>query len=184
MIATASSMTSRLRSPRKSILSRPIASIGPIEYWVTVLYARSGLPFPSPFPFGRSAVLGELQRHDLLQRPVGDHDRGGVDRVVPDDALQALGGVEDLLRIRVGVIGALELLTGLQALLEARAPAEDRLGDLLGQTVAGRVVIAEDSRRVPDGGAGRHLAEGDDLGDALAAVLVGDVSDHTLPPAD
>ena len=50
MIATASSITSRLRSPRKSILSRPISSIGPIEYWVTVLYARSGLPFPSPFP--------------------------------------------------------------------------------------------------------------------------------------
>ena len=37
MIATASSITSRLRSPRKSIFSSPISSIGPIEYWVTVL---------------------------------------------------------------------------------------------------------------------------------------------------
>ena len=37
MIATASSITSRLRRPRKSIFSRPISSIGPIEYWVTVL---------------------------------------------------------------------------------------------------------------------------------------------------
>ncbi len=35
-------------------------------------------------------VLGELQRDDLLQRPVGDHHRGGVDRVVADDPLEAL----------------------------------------------------------------------------------------------
>ena len=38
MISTASSITSRLRRPRKSIFSRPISSIGPIEYWVTILY--------------------------------------------------------------------------------------------------------------------------------------------------
>ena len=37
MISTASSITSRLRRPRKSIFSRPISSIGPIEYWVTIL---------------------------------------------------------------------------------------------------------------------------------------------------
>ena len=37
MISTASSITSRFRRPRKSIFSRPISSIGPIEYWVTIL---------------------------------------------------------------------------------------------------------------------------------------------------
>ena len=37
MMSTASSITSRFRSPRKSIFSRPISSIGPIEYWVTIL---------------------------------------------------------------------------------------------------------------------------------------------------
>ena len=37
MISTASSITSRLRRPRKSIFSSPISSIGPIEYWVTIL---------------------------------------------------------------------------------------------------------------------------------------------------
>jgi hypothetical protein len=36
MIAIASSMTSRLRRPRKSIFSSPISSIGFIENWVTV----------------------------------------------------------------------------------------------------------------------------------------------------
>ena len=36
MIASVSSITSRLRRPRKSIFSRPISSIGFIENWVTV----------------------------------------------------------------------------------------------------------------------------------------------------
>ena len=52
MISTASSITSRLRRPRKSIFSRPISSIGPIEYWVTILYWRSALPDPLPLPAG------------------------------------------------------------------------------------------------------------------------------------
>jgi hypothetical protein len=34
------------------------------------------------------AGVGELQRHDVGQRPVGDHDRGGVDRGVADDPLE------------------------------------------------------------------------------------------------
>ncbi len=45
MMSSASSITSRLRRPRKSILSRPICSIGFIEYCVTVRNARS--PFSS-----------------------------------------------------------------------------------------------------------------------------------------
>ena len=44
MMSIASSITSRLRRPRKSIFSSPISSIGPIEYWVTILYWRSALP--------------------------------------------------------------------------------------------------------------------------------------------
>ncbi len=46
MMSIASSITSRLRRPRKSIFSSPISSIGPIEYWVTILYWRSALPEP------------------------------------------------------------------------------------------------------------------------------------------
>ncbi len=106
MISTASSITSRLRSPRKSIFSSPISSIGPIEYWVTILYWRSGLPF-APLLGRGAAVLGELQRDDLVERPVGDHHRGGVDRVVADDPLEALGDVDDPLRRRASASTAL-----------------------------------------------------------------------------
>ncbi len=56
MISIASSITSRLRRPRKSIFSRPISSIGPIEYWVTILYWRSALPDPFPLPLAAGAL--------------------------------------------------------------------------------------------------------------------------------
>ena len=68
--------------------------------------------------------------------------------------------------------------------LEARVPTEHRLGDLLGDPVAGRVVEAEDPGRVAGGRAGRHLAEGDDLRHRLAPVLLGHVADHPLATAD
>ena len=51
MMSSASSITSRLRSPRKSIFSRPISSIGFIENCVTVRKLRS--PF-SPVPASAS----------------------------------------------------------------------------------------------------------------------------------
>jgi len=44
-MSSASSITSRLRRPRKSIFRRPISSIGFIENWVTVRKTRS--PFSS-----------------------------------------------------------------------------------------------------------------------------------------
>ena len=183
MISTASSITSRLRRPRKSIFSSPISSIGPIEYWVTILYWRSGLPL-APFSRRRAAVLGELQGDDLVQRPVGDHHRGGVDRVVADDPLEPLGDVDDPLHVGVGVDRLAQVLAGLQAVLEARAAAHDRLRDQLRGPVAGRVVVAEHAGRVAGRRARRHLAEGDDLGDRLAPVLLLHVADHPLAAAD
>ena len=48
MMSRADSITSRLRRPRKSIFSRPMSSIGFIEYWVTVRYARVPSSATSP----------------------------------------------------------------------------------------------------------------------------------------
>ena len=131
-----------------------------------------------------AAVLGELKRHDLVERAVRDHHRGGVDRVVADDAFEALRDVHDPLRVRAGVDLAAQVGVRLQALLEAGAAAHDRLGDELCEAVARAVVVAEDPRCVAGCGARSHLAEGDDLRDGLAAVLLLDVADHALAPAD
>ncbi len=129
------------------------------------------------------AGVGELQRHDVGQRPVGDHDRGGVDRGVAHDPLQALRDVDDLLRGRVLVARLAQRLAVLQAFLERGRAAHDRIGDQLREAIAHAVVEAEHARRVARGGAREHLAEGDDLRDRLAPVLVGDVAHHALAPA-
>ena len=50
-----------------------------------------------------------LQRDDVGQRPVGDHDARRVDRVLADEALERLREVDDLPHDRVGVVGLLEL---------------------------------------------------------------------------
>ncbi len=175
MMSSASSITSRLRSPRKSIFRMPISSIGFIENCVTVRkHALAVLV---------GAGVGELQRHDVRQRPVGDHDRGGVDRGVAHDPLEPLRDVDDLLGRRVLVAGLAQRLSGLQAFLERRRAAHDRVGDQLRQAIARAVVEAEHARRVARGGAREHLAEGDDLRDRLAPVLLGHVAHHPLAPA-
>ena len=85
-------------------------------------------------------------------------------------------------------VGSLRVLGGevgarLQALLEARRAAHDRVRDQLRQPVPHAVVVPQHARGVARGGAGEHLAEGDDLGDAVGAVLVGHVADHALAAA-
>ena len=132
----------------------------------------------------RPAILGQLQRHDLVQGAVGDHHRRGVDRVVADDPLETLGDLDDPLHVGVGVDRPAQVLAGLQALLEARAAPHDRLRDQLRRPVAGGVVVAEHAGRVAGRRPRRHLAEGDDLGHRLAPVLLLHVADHALAPAD
>ena len=149
---------------------------------MTVLKTRSGLP-SSPFSV-QLPVLGELERNDLGQGAVGDHDRGRVDRVVADDVLEALGDVDDLLCLRVGLVGLAQLGPGGEAVREARAAPHDRLGDELREAVAGRIVEAEHPGGVARRGARLHLAEGDDLRDRVRAVLLLHVADHALAAPD
>ena len=114
---------------------------------------------------------------------VGDDDRGGVDRGVADDPLEALGDVDDLLRGPVAVDLGAQRLARAPGTPRSSARAPARVGDQLGEPVAGRVVVAEHAGRVARGRAGEHLAEGDDLGDRLLAVLLGHVADHLLTAA-
>ena len=175
-MSSASSMTSRLRRPRKSIFSRPSSSTGFIENCVTI--GR-----PSVAVGVARARVGELQRDDVGQRPVGDDDRGGVDRGVADDPLEALRDVDDLLRRRVGVVGAAQRLARLAGSRRRTAGGPDRVRDELREAVADAVVVAEHARGVARGRAREHLAEGDDLRDRLAAVLLGDVAHDALAAA-
>ena len=70
---------------------------------------------------------------------------------------------------------------GLQRLLE-RLPRP--FGDELRDPVDGAVWDLEHPARVAERGARRHLRERDDLGDAIATVLLGHVVDDRLAPLD
>ena len=126
----------------------------------------------------------QLQRDDVGQRHARDDDRSRVDRVVADDALEALGDVDDLLGDRVLVVLGAERLALLEAVLEARRATHDRVRDQLGELVALAVLVAEHAGGVARRRAREHLAEGDDLRDRLAAVLLDDVLHHALTAAD
>ena len=136
-----------------------------IENWVTTSWSA---------PFCCSG-------HDVDQRLGADDDAGGVDRVLADQALERPREVDDLLRGRLGVVRVLEVGARLEAVGERLArPFRDQLRDLVDDAVGD----LEHPAGVAHGGAGGHRPEGDDLGDAVAAVLLGDVIDHALAAVD
>ena len=162
---TASSITSRLRRPRKSIFSRPSASTSPIGYCVTT--SLSG------------ALL--LQRHESISGWAPITTPGGVDRVGPGQPLERPREIDDLLRHRVRVDRLAQLRAGPECVLEhlprplgheLRDPVDDAVRDL------------EHAPRIADRGPRRHRGEGDDLRDSVAPVLLGDVVDHAVAAAD
>ena len=80
--------------------------------------------------------------------------------------------------LRVAVVHLLELRAEVQRLVQPDAQlVRDRLGDPVHVPVG----HAQHPAHVPDGGAGEHRAEGDDLGDVVLAVLAADVVDDLVP---
>ena len=130
------------------------------------------------------ARVGELERDDVRERLARDHDRRGVDRGVADDPLEAARDVDDLLRRAVRVVGAAQRLARLEAVVERRRAALLRVRDELREAVADAVVVAEHAGGVARGRAREHPAEGDDLRDRVAAVLLGHVAHHAVAAAD
>ncbi len=85
------------------------------------------------------------------------------------------------MRDRVGVDGLPQLGAGLERLLE-RLPRA--FGHELRDPVDDAVRHLEHASGVAERRAGGHLRERDDLRDAVAAVLLGDVVDHALAALD
>ncbi len=122
-----------------------------------------------------------LERHDLDQRLRADDDAGGVDRVGAGQPLERPRQLDDLLRDRVVPNGVRELGARLHRLLERLARS---LGDELRDPVDDAVRDLEHAARVAHRRARRHGRERDDLRDAVAAVLLGDVVDDALAALD
>ena len=121
------------------------------------------------------AVVGPGPHRDVVGERLGGHDHAGrVHAGLADQALDAPGGVDDLLDVRLGVVQVAQV-AGLAVagvvLVEDAAKrdvlAHHRRRERLGDPVAERVGEAEDPGRVLDRGLGLDRAVGDDLGDLV-----------------
>ena len=163
--STALSITSRLRRPRKSIFSSPSASTSFIWNWVTTSWS-------APFCWsGTTFISGSAP----ITTPAAWIESA---RVSPSSG-RARSTIS--FAIGVGVDRLAQLGARLHALLERLARS---FRDQLRDPVDGAVGDLEHAAGVADGGAGGHRREGDDLRDAVAAVLLGHVVDHALAAGD
>ena len=95
-------------------------------------------------------------------------------------ALQALGGVDDLLDHRVALVHLPQGFGGGQGPLQGDVQG---VGHLLGDGVHLGIGHVQGPAHVPDGPLGGHGAKGDDLGHVVGAVFAVDVVDNLSPAA-
>ena len=161
IIFTQLSMSVSVRRPRKSIFRSPIRSTPFMSNCVVIVAGRA---------------LEE--RHEVDERLRRDHDAGGVGRRVARRALEPPRDVDELLDLRVLLVGVLERRRLLERLVERHLEVErDHLRDLVDLGVA-HVQHAPD---VAHDGLRLHRPERDDLRHVVAAVLPRDVLDDLSP---
>ncbi len=139
------------------------------------------------------AVLRPLPQRDRVDQRLGAHDhRAGVHAGVADQALQSAGGLVDGADVGVGVDQAADLggllvpLVGgigdpRQRDVLGHDRRRQRLGDAVGDREARLAVVHP--RRILQRRLGLDGAEGDHLGDPVAAPLVGGVAHHLAAAA-
>ena len=131
------------------------------------------------------AVGGALEHRDDVEQRLARHDHAGrVHAPLPLEALDAHGGVDDLLDVVVALVESAELaalavalVLGVEDLLERHVLAHHRGRHRLGDAIAHGERVAQDARGVLDRLLGLDGAVGDDVGDPLVAVLLRDVAD-------
>ena len=125
------------------------------------------------------AVGIAVERHELVERPVADHDAGGMGRGVAVEALELQRQVDQPLDLLVGAVLLLQELLALQRLRQGH-----RLGGIVGHQLADPVDLtvghAQHAADVAQHGAGLQLAEGDDRRHAVVAVFIAHVADHPV----
>ena len=125
------------------------------------------------------AALGvELGGDVIVDRVAADDDSRGVDALAAGDALEALGRVDDLGRVRIALVLLAQVGVLCQGTLERHLGV---VGNHLGDAGAHVDRVLEHARGVVDGLLGLHLAVGDDVGDALGTVDVAAVLDDVQP---
>ena len=136
------------------------------------------------------AVLITTPDRDHVEQGLGaqDHARR-VYAGLPLEAFEALGRVDDLAHVGVAVVERPELgglgvavVMRVEDAVQRDVLAHDRRRHRLGDALADGEGVAERARRVLDRRLRLDRAVGDDLGDALLAVLLRRVADHLRAP--
>ena len=122
-----------------------------------------------------------IERHQLDQRPVADHDAGGVGRGVAVQALELQRDLQQAAHRLVPVAHLLQPRLALDRLLQGHGLGRV-VGDQLGDAVHLAERQAEHAADVAHRRPRLQLAEGDDLRDAVGAVFAADVVDHLVAP--
>ena len=125
-----------------------------------------------------AAVVVLLQRQEVDERLGADDDAGRVDAGAAGLVLEQERVVDELPGHLLGIVGRLEVRVLLQRVLQAPL----HVGDHLGEAVALAEAEAHHASDVAQDRFRAHRAEGDDLGDGVAAVLLADVLDHLRAP--
>ena len=129
-------------------------------------------------------VFGE-QRAEVRQRRRRDHHAAGVLAGVAGEVFQLPRQVDQVADVVLVAVAVDQFLRrGLAAAFAHRVlqrHAQD-VGDKLGHAVDQAVREAEHAAGIAHHRLGRHRAVGDDLADAVAAVLARDVVDHLVAP--
>ncbi len=136
------------------------------------------------------AVLRALHDRDDVGERVGAHDdRTRVHAPLARQPLQAERVLDDLVRVGILLVELTELRglgVALVLLVEDAVDrdvlAHDRRGQSLGELLADFEVLAQNARGVLQGLLGLNRAVGDDLANAVLAVLALDVGDDLVAP--
>ena len=132
-----------------------------------------------------AGALGALRADGdvLVERAGGDHDAGRVHAGVAREPLERDRVVEQLLVARVVPVELLHLGDLRRRLLHRQREVR-LIGDELRERVGFGGGEAEHASDVLDDGARLHGAEGDDLADRFASVLLAHVLDHLAAPLE
>jgi hypothetical protein len=144
-ISTVRSMMESVRSPRKSILSKPASSS-----------SRMGV-LRDDFAAG-----GAAQRHVVAHIARGDHHAGGMDRDIAAEALQHQRELHQLAQLRVGALAQPLQVGKLQRLLQGRDLAQHNW-DALRDGVERGHWDAQHTPHILDDGTAGERPKGDDL---------------------
>ncbi len=120
-----------------------------------------------------------IERHQLAQRPVTDHHAGGVGRSMAGQALELLRDGEGARYHRILVAKRLQL----RLAFDRRGQGDGRgrvLRHQLGQLVDLAIRHLQHAADVAQHAARLQGAEGDDLGDLIAAVAILHITDHLV----